>query len=146
MNENEKQMNEEKLCNAIKSFLDNMSNDTFVELLKRLSESLVIVPVTVTMSDEDTEQFLSASEDDTVTSLNNIRMKVDLFQNGETLFFPMFTSVDRMESEYRKHFSTLEYPFTEVVKMIKGMKGVENAVINPFTQPFVLSKEMIYLF
>lgn len=133
MNENEKQINEEKLRSAIKLFLDNNSNDTFVELLKRLSEILVIVPVTVTMSDEDTKQFLNALKGDTVVSLNDIRMKVDIFKNGETLFIPMFTGINQMEDEYRKHFSTLEYPILEVINMIKSMDGIENAVINPFS-------------
>jgi hypothetical protein len=69
-------------------------------------------------------------------------MVPDILQNGDDFFFPVFTSDNEM-GKYGENFSKMERPFTEALSLaVNNEKNVKGIVINAFTTPFVIPKEM----
>lgn len=125
-----------------------------IKLARILRDSWVWVPCTARMSDFDNEQWtklvmdaqekgdLNSLVGKVVTSQDNIRMVPDILQNGEEFFFPVFTTAEEM-GEYGDHFSKIERHFLEAANLAKNNeKNVTGIVINAFSEPFVIPKEM----
>ena len=77
-----------------------------------------------------------------VSNQDDIRMVPDILQNGDAFYFPVFTSEEEM-GEYGDNFSKLEKHFLEAANLARNNeKDVAGIVINAFTEPFVIPKEM----
>lgn len=69
-------------------------------------------------------------------------MVPDILQNGEELFFPVFSTADEM-GEYGEYFSKIEKHMVEAIMLAKNNeKNVKGIVLNAFTEPFVLDKKL----
>lgn len=70
---------------------------------------------------KDAEQNggLDSPVGNTINNQDNIRMVPDIMQNGEELFFPVFTSAEEM-SEYGQHFSKIERRFLEALDLARN--------------------------
>ena len=132
----------------------NRTQQNLIKLTKILRDSRVWVPCTAIMSDADYEQWsklvMDAQEKGDLNSLvgqevisqDNIRMVPDILQNGEKFFFPVFTTAEEM-GEYGDHFSKIERHFLEAANLAKNNeKNVTGIVINAFSEPFVIPREM----
>ena len=81
-------------------------------------------------------------KDTVLTNKDNIRMVPDILQNGDEFFFPVFTTDEEM-GEYGKVFSKIPCHFLEAVNLAKNNeKDVVGIVINAFSEPFVVPKEL----
>ena len=77
-----------------------------------------------------------------LTNQDNIRMVPDILQNGEDFFFPIFTSAEEM-GEYGERFSKIQKHFLEAANLARNNeKNVKGIVINAFTEPFVIPREI----
>ena len=136
------------ICNRNRTHLN------LIKLARILRDSWVWVPCTAIMSDADYEQWsklvmdarekgdLSSLAGQELTSQDNIRMVPDILQNGEEFFFPVFTTAEEM-GEYGDNFSKIERHFLEAVNLAKNNeKNVTGIVINAFSEPFVIPKEI----
>lgn len=137
-----------EICNR------NRTQLNMIKLARILRDSWVWVPCTAVMSDADQEQWTKlmkdAQEKGNLSSLagqeiriqDNMRMVPDILQNGENYFFPVFTTAEEM-GEYGKNFSKIERHFLEAANMARNNeKNVAGIVINAFSEPFVIPKEM----
>lgn len=131
----------------VRKIINDFKNNgcSVLTLLDVFIENSFIVPCTVTMSDEDVEQFLESQVGDIVTAQNEIRLKPDILINGEKRFFPIFSSMDQMGKEYASHFSTIEMPIDSIIDMLNNISDVHEIVIDAFTQPFVMSESLLIL-
>ena len=132
----------------------NRTQLNLIKLARILRDSWVWVPCTAILSDADYEQWtklvmdaqekgdLNSIVGQEVTSQDHIRMVPDILQNGEDFFFPVFTTAEEM-GEYGDDFSKIERHFLEAANLAKNNeKNVIGIVINAFTEPFVIPKEM----
>ena len=132
----------------------NRTQLNLIKLARILRDSWVWVPCTAVMSDADYEQWtklvmdaqekgdLSSIVGKEITSQDNIRMVPDILQKGDKYFFPVFTTAEEM-GEYGKNFSKIERHFLEAASMARNNeKNVTGIVINAFTEPFIIPKEM----
>lgn len=132
----------------------NRTQLNLIKLARILRDSWVWVPCTAIMSDADYEQWsklvmdaqekgdLSSLAGQELTSQDNIRMVPDILQNGDEFFFPVFTTAEEM-GEYGDSFSKIERHFLEAANLAKNNeKNVTGIVINAFSDPFVIPKEM----
>lgn len=79
------------------------------------------------------------------TTQDNVRLVPDILQNGDNFFFPIFTTANEM-GEYGEHFSKVEKHFLETIILAKNNeKGVIGIVINAFSEPFVVNKDLFEL-
>lgn len=137
-----------EICNR------NRTQLNLIKLAKILRDSWVWIPCNAIMSDADYETLekavLAARDGEGLDSLvgqeltakDNIRMVPDILQNGEEFFFPVFSSIDEM-GEYGEHFSKIERHFLEAVKLARNNeKNVAGIVINAFSEPFVVPREL----
>ena len=132
----------------------NRTQLNLIKLARILRDSWVWVPCTAVMSDADQEQWtklvmdaqqkgdLNSIVGQEITSQDNIRMVPDILQKGDKYFFPVFTTAEEM-GEYGKNFSKIERHFLEAANMARNNeKNVTGIVINAFTEPFIIPKEM----
>ena len=125
-----------------------------MRLNRILRDSWVWIPCNAVMSEADLavlEQMVknaNVEEDpdalvgEEFTSQDAIRLIPDILKSGEEFFFPVFTSAEEM-GEYGEHFSKLQDHFLAAVNLAKNNeKNVSGIVINAFSEPFVIPKEV----
>ena len=132
----------------------NRTQLNLIKLTRILRDSCVWIPCTAIMSDADYEQWTKLVKDaqekgdldsiigQEVTSRDHIRMVPDILQNGDAFFFPVFTAAEEM-GEYGERFSKIQRHFLEAANLARNNeKNVTGIVINAFSEPFVIPKEM----
>ena len=137
-----------EICNR------NRTQLNLIKLAKILRDSWVWVPCNAIMSDADNaaveKMIMEAEKNGGLDSLigakicnrDGIRMVPDILQNGDEYFFPVFTSDTEM-GEYGERFSKIQRHFLEAANLARNNeKNVAGIVINAFTEPFVVPKEM----
>ena len=137
-----------EICNR------NRTQLNMIKLLKILRDSWVWVPCNMIMSDADYEAWtkvvMDAQEKGDLDSIvgtelsnqDNIRMVPDILQNGDEFFFPVFTTAEEM-GEYGNNFSNIQRHFLEAANLARNNeKNVAGIVINAFSEPFVIPKEL----
>lgn len=91
---------------------------------------------------EEAEGDLDSLVGRTVKTQDEIRLVPDILQNGDDFFFPVFTSAEEM-GEYGERFSKVQKHFLETAALAKNNeKNVAGIVINAFSEPFVIPREM----
>ena len=137
-----------EICNR------NSTQLNMIKLLRILRDSYVWVPCTAILSDADyavvEKQVKDADAGEGLDSLigqqftnkNEVRLVPDTLRNGEDFFFPVFTSEEEM-GEYGNHFSHVQQPFLEAIVLAQhNEKDVVGIVINAFSEPFVVNREL----
>ena len=85
---------------------------------------------------------LSSMEGREFSNQDKIRMIPDILQNGDDFFFPVFSSAEEM-GEYGDSFSKIETDFLHAINLARNNeKEIKGIVVNAFTEPFVLDKEL----
>jgi len=142
------------LRTAIRICNKNRTPENLIRLSGILRDSRIWIPCTAVVSAADNESMMKLIEEaeangglDTLkgqelTCHDSIRMIPDILQNGDNYFFPVFTSEEEM-GEYGDSFSKVQKHFLEAVHLAeKNEKDVSGIVINAFTEPLVVPKEI----
>lgn len=133
----------------------NRTKLNMLKLMKILRDSWVWVPCNTIMSNADyaaIEKMVKEAQENggldslvgtTFSNQNAVRLVPDILQNGDDFFFPVFTSAEEM-GEYGKRFSKVEKHFLEAAALARNNeKNVKGIVINAFSEPFVMSRELL---
>lgn len=143
------------LREAIAAFNAERTEQGLIQIMEILRDSFVWVPCNAVLSELDQKAFadLIDKADGNLDSLvgielsnqDNIRMVPDILQNGDQFFFPAFITTEDM-GEYGQHFSKVQKHFLEVIALARNNeKNVSGIVINAFTEPWVLDREIFDL-
>lgn len=137
-----------EICNR------NRTSLNLLKLTRILRDSWVWVPCNAILSDNDyeslTKAVMEAQENGGLDTLvgrevvnhDSVRMVPDILQNGDDFFFPVFTSQEDM-GEYGKRFSKIQSHFLKAANLARNNeKNVKGIVINAFSEPFVVPREM----
>lgn len=140
-----------EICNR------NSTQLNMIKLLRILRDSYVWVPCNAILSDVDYAMIEKMAKDaesgegldslkgQQFTTMDNVRLVPDILQNGDAFFFPVFTSAEEM-GDYGDHFSKVEKHFLETIVLARNNeKDVAGIVINAFSEPFVINKELFEL-
>ena len=140
-----------EICNR------NATQLNMIKLLRILRDSFVWVPCNAILSDADyamiekmakeaeSGEGLDSLKGQQFTTMDNVRLVPDILQNGDDFFFPVFTSEEEM-GEYGNAFSKVEKHFLETIILAKNNeKNVAGIVINAFSEPFVVNRELFEL-
>ena len=132
----------------------NRTQLNLIKLARILRDSWVWIPCNVIMSDADYGAFgkiFNAANDgeglnslvgQTFTTQDATRLVPDILQSGDDFYFPVFTSQEEM-GEYGENFSKVERHFLEAAVLARNNeRNVKGIVINAFTEPFVVPREM----
>lgn len=132
------------VCDLIHDFNSKRDTDTLELLVAVLMSVQVSVPMTVSMENEDIEQFRQAKPGDTVTTGSAIRMKPDMLKSsaGE-LFFPAFTLKEETPENYRNSFSWITMDFMNCVHNAHHNENCSGVVINGFSESFVVNRPLM---
>ncbi len=140
------------LKEAVAVFNADRTERNFIDVLEILRDSWVWVPCTAVFSDDDNDAVVKMLEDVgddlqqlagmTFTTKDNIRLIPDILQNGDDLFFPVFSSEEEM-GEYGNDFSKVAQHILNVIPLARNnereLKGI---VLNAFSEPFVLEAQL----
>lgn len=140
------------LKNAIITFNKERTEEHLIDIFELVRDSYVWIPCNAILGEKDYQKILAnveanrdhldALKDEIFTTEENIRLVPDILVNGDDFFFPVFTSVEEM-GEYGKHFSTVERHFLDAIQLARNNeKNVKGIVINAFSEPFVITKEI----
>lgn len=142
------------LKKAVEICKKNRTYRNMFSLLRILRDSWVWIPCSAVLSEEDykrMEETIKAADageglgslvGQNLTMHDEVRLVPDILISGDLYFFPVFTSVDEM-GEYGEHFSKIEKHFLEAVNLAKNNeKQVSGIVINAFSDPFIIDKEL----
>ena len=138
-----------EICNR------NRTQWNVLRLFRILRDSFIWIPCNAIPDENLNAQFkemLEAAGDDpealvgkTFTSKGEVRFSPDILQNGDEFFFPVFSSADEM-GEYGNHFSKVQRHFIDAIAMANNNeRELVGIVINAFTEPFVVDKELFDL-
>ncbi len=130
---------------VLKALIEQFENDrnelSLISVLHCLRDSYVWVPGTMQVSNIDVEKFLSSKEGDLVSTDDDMKFEPDILQNGEDKFYPVFSSIEEM-GKYGNNFSKVEMHFFDAMSYAMGKKETVGIVVNAFSMPFVVSKEL----
>ena len=135
----------------------NRTQMNVIRLCRILRDSRVWIPCRAIMgkADEDalSEMAAEAEKNEGLDSLagrefvnlERIRMVPDILQSGDDFFFPVFTAAEEM-GEYGSRFSKVQKHFPEAAALARNSeKDVKGIVINAFSEPFVVPKDLFDL-
>ena len=145
------------LKKAIGEYRKSSTPENLFRVLQLLRDSWVWIPCSAVLSSADSaamEKLVKDAQENggleslvgrTITNQDAIRMVPDILQNGSQYFFPAFTSQEEM-GEYGSRFSKVEQPFTDAIRLAENSRQeVAGIVINAFSGPFVVPKELFGL-
>lgn len=110
---------------AIHTFNEERTEEHWMDIMEILRDSYVWIPCNAVMSDVD-----------------QARLIPDILQNGDKFFFPVFSNEGAM-GDYGNGFSKVQKHFLEALVLAKNNeKDLAGIVINAFSEPYVLDKEI----
>lgn len=149
----EKDLEDGSMLETAVARLDSERNEAnFLDLLEILRDSWVWVPCLAVMSDADQARFEElvmsfANDSEGITgeefkAQDEIRLIPDILQNGEELYFPIFSTEEAM-GEYGEGFSKVQKHILEVIALARNNdRDLAGIVLNAFSESFVLDKEI----
>lgn len=130
------------LCDAIKLFHERPNNGTLFHVLELLRDSYIWIPCNVIVSEKDQKNMEEASIGMELQFEEDVRLIPDILMSDDDYYFPVFTS-DREMGEYGQHFSKVEKHFLEAIALARANeKDIKGIVINAFTEPMVIDREL----
>ena len=131
---------------AIHTFNEEPTEEHLLEIMEILRDSYVWIPCNTIMSDAEQARLVAMSKDgnigDEFISHDEIRLIPDILQNGDEFFFPVFSNIEAM-GEYGNGFSKVQKHFLEALSTANNNeKDLAGIVINAFSEPFELYKEI----
>lgn len=143
------------LKEAVRKFHEGDQTDGLFEILQILRDSFVWIPCNAVVGEEDQkamEQMIEEAGDDlssivgkTFTSRDQIRLVPDILRNDDEFFLPAFSTEEDM-GEYGEGFSKVQEHFMTAMDLARNHlhegKELTGVVVNPFTAPFVVPKEL----
>ena len=137
---------------AVSRFNSNRNNDTFIDVLEILRDSIVYVPYNAILSDRDQERFekiINKAEEnlDELVGLEFVaedetRLIPDILENNGNYFFPIFSTEEAM-GEYGDNFSKIPQNILDIIPLARNNdKKPVGIVLNAFSVPFILDKEV----
>lgn len=137
---------------AVSRFNANRNNDTFIDVLEILRDCIVYVPYNAVLSARDQEKLddLISSAGDNLEKLINMefvaedetRLIPDILENNGNFFFPVFSTEEAM-GEYGDNFSKIPQSILDAITLARNNnKNPVGIVLNAFSEPFILDKEI----
>lgn len=130
------------LRTLIQIYKNNESENTLYGVLRCLRDSTLLVPCKAQISDRDVKQFLNSDVGSKIKIADEIKMTPDIIRSGDTYFLPAFTSIECMGEDYGSRFSTIEKDIFDIMSMADSYQKTIGIIIDPFTNPFVVYKEI----
>ena len=128
-----------------------------LNVLKILRDSNVWVPCNVIMSDKDESAMhdmireaeakggIENLEGQEFVTQDIMRFVPDILQRDDKYYFPVFSSDEEM-GDYGNNFSKIARHMVDVIPLAKNNeKNVCGIVINAFSEPFILDKDLFDL-
>ena len=136
----------------IKNYKEHLDEESMLKLLAFLRDCFLWVPCTAVMDKEDEKRLMKDVEEakdnpdaligKSFTNENPIRFIPDILNNGEGDYMPAFTTAEEM-GEYGENFSKVQKHIFEIIALGRGNeKEISGVVIDAFTEPFVLPKDL----
>ena len=140
------------LREAIAAFRTDRSRDNFLEVLELLRDSVLWVPCTAVLSEEDEKtvwEMAKQNEKDPAAMIgqniafkDNVRLIPDILQNQDGYFFPAFSGEEEM-GDYGDGFSKVPMHMLEVIRLARENKyNPSGIVIDASTEALVIDHEI----
>lgn len=129
------------LCALVELFYQNRNGEYFYSVLSCLRDSQIIIPGFMKVDEADAARFMNGKPGDEIRPRSDVRFTPDIVNDGEKNFLPVFSDPDQL-GEYRNNFSTVRLPVFRAMNLAMARDYVSGLILNPFTLPFVVDKEI----
>ncbi|WP_296256819.1 SseB family protein [uncultured Ezakiella sp.] len=129
---------------AIHTFHEEPTEKHLLDIMAILADSYVWIPCNTIMSDADQARLaaMDLKIGEEFTSHDQIRLIPDVLQRGDEFFFPVFSNIEAM-GDYGNGFSKVQKHFLEALVTAKNNeRDLAGIVINAFSEPCILDKEL----
>lgn len=137
---------------VVSRFNKKQNEENLIEVLAVLRDSNVWIPCNAVMADEDRNQIESMIKNNAgdieklvgekINTKGAMRLIPDVLQSGDEFYFPIFSTVEAM-GEYGESFSKVQHSVLKAISMAKNNeKNISGLVLNAFTEPFILDKDL----
>lgn len=143
------------LNDAVERFKTIKTESNLLDVLEILRDCHVWIPCTAIMSGIDGDMIKKMVEDagDDIKSLegmefttkDQVRLIPDILQNGDALYFPIFSTAEEM-GDYGRNFSKVEKHMLEAISLARNNdKNLAGIVLDAFSNPFVIDAKLFDL-
>lgn len=140
------------LADAIRLFNEERTEAHWIDVMELLRDSCVWIPCSAVLSEADEGEIMrmiNEAKDDLdsligseLTSSEEVRLIPELLQNGDDLFFPVFSSVSEM-GEFAEGSSTIQEHMLTAVDLARNSGNeLQGIVVNAFTDSFIVPMEL----
>ena len=121
-----------ELSNA---FVQNGCRETLLPLLSCLRDSMVWIPMKMTVSERDQERLLKIKEGQQWKNKDEVQVEPNILRSPDgKLWLPIFSQESQIPAEYKKDFSMAEWPMLQCLEMAHRAENLEGIVLDPFTE------------
>ena len=133
---------------AIHTFNEEPTEKHLLDIMAILRDSYVWIPCNAIMSEVDqarlTAKDINIGEE--FTTHDQVRLIPDILQSEDEFYFPVFSNIEAM-GEYGNGFSKVQKHFSEALVLANNNeRELVGIVINAFSEPYILDKELWNLF
>lgn len=124
-------------------FLNNRSQENMFAVLTCLKDSCVWLPAVVTMKGADIE-LLAKENSIAVPVKHSMTVKPQILGTKDgSQYIPIYSRKENMQHESMKGFSSVNLPYVQVLKILDGLEGIDQIVVDPFLNNLVLDDNLI---
>ena len=116
---------------------EDRGKESYLEVLKSLRDAVMLVPLTQQSTHPGSFSETSAEKESAGKRLDILRTS-----KGQ-LLFPVFSSEEEIPDNYRERFEWIRLPFRQCLLTMAAFPTVEDMIVNPFSNNFVLQKEVL---
>ena len=124
-------------------FLANRNEQTLMALLQCLKKSEVIILVNVTMDENEKEDFFNNEPRENMKSEYDVTLIPEVLEGEDhSHYISAFSTIDQIPSNSRTRLMPITMDCVKCVELAHKTAGAEGIVIDPYTDPFVLSFDL----
>ena len=130
------------LRKAVAALREKNTRERFAKVMEILHDSEVWLPCNPLVNENEKKGRILLREKAPAAAPEDVHLVPDLLKNGDLAYLPVFSSAEEM-GEYGDRFLRIRRPFLDVVHLAEGGEpAVAGIVLDPFTEPFLIRKEL----
>ena len=127
----------DKVSASIRKHHEDRGKESYMEVLKSLRDAVFLIPLT------EHRMIMPGKEEDSGKKKGN-QKRPDILRTAKgQLLFPIFSSEDEIPEDYYGRFEWVRLPFWQSLLCMAAFPTVKDMIINPFSNNFVLQKEVL---
>ena len=116
-------------------FLKNGCRETLLPLLSCLRDSVVWIPMKLSISERDQKRMFRIKEGEQWKNRDEVQVEPNILRSPDgKLWLPIFSQREQVPKEYENGFTLAQWPAMQCLEMAHQAENLEGIVLDPFTE------------